>query len=456
MQNDLKVFKSQSNIVLITVDAIIYKYIHNPNLKIPNLRWIMENGASAEKVKSVYPTVTWPNHVSIVTGTYPRKHGVIGNWVIDRANQRVGEYYGDQVWTKEEAIHGQTLYDVAKEKGLVTASVCWPGTRDASTIDFNIPFCTDQSMLEAHSTTSLWKELLDSGLPVDSFGTWMKDKSRNHMLDWLSTETAKHIIRHHQPNLFMMRYASTDSYQHEYGPYTNEAFWALEYVDSKIGEIMDVLKEVGIWENTDLFVMSDHGFFETTKTIYPNILFKNKGWIQENNIGDSQVIATSNGGSGFVYILEDEALQREQLKNEVREALLQTEGIIDVIESEDFEKYGLPKEGELQNIRPDFIFETEPNYFIHYDGFDVKGEKVVTKGAKFRGMHGHFPNHDELKGFFMATGCSIKTGLEIPEINNIDVAPSIAQLFNGQIQDADGRVLNELWERVKNSSQVIL
>jgi hypothetical protein len=369
--------------------------------------------------------------------------------VIDRANQKGGEFFGDQVWTKEEAIHGQTLYDVAKEKGLTTASVCWPGTRDASTIDFNIPFCTNQSILVDHSTESLWKELLDLGLPVDRFAEWMKDKSKNHMLDWLSTETAKHIIRDHQPQLLMMRYASTDSYQHEYGPYTDEAYWALEYVDSKIGEIIDTLIEVGIWENTNLFVMSDHGFFETTKTIYPNILFKRKGWIKENNISESRVIATSNGGSGFVYILEDDVLQREQLKSEVREALLQTEGVVEVIESEDFENYGLPAEGELQNIRPDLIFETEPNYFIHYDGFDVKGEQVVAEGAKFRGMHGHLPHFDKLKGFFMATGCSIQTDLEIPEIHNVDVAPSIAQLFGGKIQDTDGRVLNELWKSVK-------
>jgi predicted AlkP superfamily pyrophosphatase or phosphodiesterase len=433
----------QYNIV-ITIDGLIHNQMDHPALNIPNLRWLASHGVRAEKVKCASPTITWSNHASIITGTFPRKHGIIGNWVIDRTQYRVGEFYGDEIWTKEEAIHGKTLYDEAKGQGLTTAAIGWPATRGASTIDYLIPYCKDQLLLEASSTKKLWDELLQLGLPVNSLAAWMGDKSRCHLQDQLTTDIAKHVIRKHRPHLLLLRYATTDCFQHIYGPHTNEALWAVEYIDGKIGEIMAQLQESGIWEQSNLFVFSDHGFAETKKTIYPNVLFKQKGWIQENHVKSSKVIATSNGGTGFVYVLEEEPGCRAQLISAAKEALLQTEGVERIVDEAEFARFGMPGAGEYEAIRPDFMFETGLDYFIHYDGFDAKGNDVVVDGAKFKGMHGHSADYDSMKGFYLAAGCSVKEAVVLPEINIVDIAPTIANCFQGELEDADGIILNDM------------
>lgn len=442
MANDPLLKSHQLHHIVITIDGLIHNQMDHPALHIPHLRWLASRGVRAEKLKCASPTITWSNHASIITGTYPRKHGIIGNWVVDRTQYRVGEFYGDEWWTKEEAIHGKTLYDEAKERGLTTAAIGWPSTRGASTLDYVIPFCTDPLLLEASSTKELWDELLLSGLPLGSLAAWMKDKSRGHLQDHLTTNIAKHVIRKHRPHLLILRYAVTDCYQHAYGPYSDEALWAVEYIDGKIGEIVAELQEAGIWERSNLFVCSDHGFAETKKTIYPNILFKQKGWIHENNVKSSKVIATSNGGTGFVYVLEAEPNRRAQLISEAKEALLQTEGVERIVDEEQFVRFGLPGAGEYDAIRPDFIFETGLDYFIHYDGFDVKGDDVVVNGAKFKGMHGHSSDCDSMKGFYLAAGCSVKEGAALPEIDIVDIAPTIAFCFQGELENADGTILH--------------
>ncbi|MDU7473443.1 MAG: ectonucleotide pyrophosphatase/phosphodiesterase [Paenibacillus macerans] len=436
-------------VLVISIDGMANSYLHDPYVRMPTLRRIIREGVSAAGMESVFPTATWAIHASMVTGTYPRKQGVLGNWVIDRPNRRVGEHFADRTWNKTEVLRRETWYDAAKRMGWTTASICWPVTRGAETIDFNIPEFFEQELFETCCTASLWKELKAAGLPVECYGDWSKDHARRGpMQDWLTTEIAKYLIDRHSPNLIQMHYLLPDSMQHDYGVRSKEAYWSLEYVDERIGEVLKALDEKGILHQTDVFIVSDHGFVNTAKTFYPNRLFKQKGWLN-TGAKDSQVIAVSNGGSGYVYVLENEPARKTQLIDEVRRVLAESEGVGRLFEREDFPSLGLPAEGELDDHSPDFAFEAELDCFVHFDyngDSDHRGDGIVEYTTKFKGMHGYLPQHEQLKAVFTAAGPSIRSGLTLPEIRIVDIAPTIARLLRTELADTDGCALDDIWK----------
>jgi predicted AlkP superfamily pyrophosphatase or phosphodiesterase len=432
----------QSFVLLISIDGMANYNLEDPNVKMPNLRGLMKQGATTKALVSVCPTATWAIHSSLVTGTYPRKHGVLGNWVIDRRTGTFGEYFGDRMYRQKDVLKVPTIHDVAKQQGWTTASICWPVTRESISIDYNIPEFYDQKLFEAYSTPSLWNGLREAGLPIEQYGSWSLDRARVHMQDWLSTEVAKFVIQKHKPNLLTLHYLLPDSMQHDYGTCSREAYWALEYIDERIGDLIATLKSEEIWDDTHIFVVSDHGFVDTAMDLYINVLFKNKGWLDPDHSPNTKVIAASNGGIGFVYILEEDESKKKALLAEVYLLLAQTEGINTIFEEEQFPSLGLPAIGEMEHQRPDLVFEAELDCFIRYE----IGEEEIVKPSKFKGMHGYLPNHEDLKAIFVAAGPSIQSGIVLPEANLVDVAPTITSLIEGaQLPDADGHCL-PIWK----------
>lgn len=434
---------NEKYVIVISIDGMANYYLQDPHVRMPNVRRLIGRGVSAAGMESVFPTATWAIHSSMVTGTYPRKHGVLGNWVVDRPNRRVGEHFGDRMWNKNDILRRETWYDAAKRMGWTTASICWPVTRGAEKIDFNIPEFYEQELFDTCCTSSLWDELKAIGLPMECYGDWSKDHARGPMQDWLTTEIAKYLIDRHRPNLLQLHYLLPDSLQHDYGIRSKEVYWSLEYVDERIGEVLKALEKNDLLEKTDVFIVSDHGFVNTTKTFFPNVLFKQKGWFNTEDLKDSRVIGVSNGGSGYVYVLENDPEEKERLILEVRRVLSESEGVGRLFEQEDFPSLGLPAAGELDDYCPDLAFEAELDCFVH---FDHSGDEVIRHFTKFKGMHGYLPQHDELKAVFVAAGPSIRSGHTLPEIRIVDVAPTIARLLGTELEDTDGSALDDIWK----------
>ncbi|MDF2649464.1 MAG: type phosphodiesterase/nucleotide pyrophosphatase [Paenibacillus sp.] len=426
------------HIMIISIDGMAHYYLEEPRLHIPHLRSLIEQGTVA-KMESIFPTSTWAVHTSLTTGTYPRRHGVLGNWVIRRSTGEVGEYFGDSTYSKNEAIHVKTIYDAAKQIGWSTASICWPMTRGAESLDYNIPEFYKQELFEQFATHSLWEELKEAGLPVHLYGDWSKDYNRGHMQDWLTTEVAKYLLKKHRPNFLQLHYLLPDTYQHGYGILSPEVLWSLEYIDERIGELITELRAKNLWENTTLFVVSDHGFVNTTKTFYPNVLFQRCGWYNPDQPELSSVVAVSNGGSGFVYVLETDKQRKLELLKRSKEELLAQGVIRKLFLPEDFPALGLPGPGEMDDQRPDFAFEAEKDVFVH---FNNTGDQVLEQGAKFFGMHGYLPDHEEMKCIFIAAGKGIPVGVRLPEIRAVDVAPTLAKLMGCDLNHTDGEAID--------------
>ena len=236
--------------ILISLDGLASYYIKDNFVCMPNLESIINHGSSSLNLETVYPSVTWTIHASVLTGLYPKDHGIIGNWAYDKKNGEIISFFGENYKDKQEILSCKTIYDIAKKSGMSTAAVCWPLTRGAENIDFCIPEFYEQSLFEKYSTGIFWNELKRKGFPVEKYGIWSKDHNQGHMQDNLTVEIGRYLLEEKEIDFMMLHFLLADSFQHDYGTKTMEIKWALEYLDNLLGKIITVLNQKNLREKT--------------------------------------------------------------------------------------------------------------------------------------------------------------------------------------------------------------
>ncbi|QIF02580.1 alkaline phosphatase family protein [Roseimicrobium sp. ORNL1] len=432
---------SDRHVILISVDGMAHYYFDDPKAEMPTIRRLAAEGARAKQMTTSLPTVTWPNHTTLVTGVHAGKHGVIGNDFFDRKEQKVVAYIPDPVFNKDEIVKTPTIYDVAHDAGLSTAGVCWPASRGAKTWNWTIPDVFEQATFEQYSTPSLLAECREAGIPYEKQNEWCKlGTAGKPMRDWLYANVATHIIRKHKPGLMCLHYMSVDGLQHGYGSKTPEAYWAINDSDNRVRQIVEAVEEAGLKDKTTFVVTADHGFITYKKRIQPNVLLKKEGLIKAalgNKVTERRVWCHAQGVA-YIYVLDQ--ANREALLKDITPKLAAMEGIEEVIEEKDFAKYGLETAAKDPRM-PDLILSPKDGYVI---GADVGGDEVVVSAGEAKGAHGYSPANPLMDASFVISGAGIKKGVVLDKIANIDVAPTIAKLLGVEIKGADGRVLTEV------------
>src|SRR5262245_55220274 len=153
-------------VVMISVDGLGAYYLDDPRAEMPALRAMAKEGARATMMKASNPTVTWPNHTTLVTGVAPARHGVVGNNYLDRNTRNKVTLISDPVYDKAEIVKVPTIYDLAKGAGMKTASVRWPATRNAKTLDWTVPDILTSELLRKYTTPSLFADCEKAGIDL--------------------------------------------------------------------------------------------------------------------------------------------------------------------------------------------------------------------------------------------------------------------------------------------------
>src|SRR6185437_4157816 len=197
----------QRHVVVISLDGFPASVLRDPNVPFPVLRKLAREGAMADGMKPVNPTVTWPNHTAIISGAGPGETGVFYNGLIVREGD--GKSLKVEPWVdKKELVLAPTLTDVARAAGMTTAEVDWVAIYPVSSVTWSFPEQPkpDQAMV---------KELLADGVIAENeIRDWSKNGIITHDDAW--TRAAVHIIEKHKPNLMLMHLLTTDSVQHSY------------------------------------------------------------------------------------------------------------------------------------------------------------------------------------------------------------------------------------------------
>jgi predicted AlkP superfamily pyrophosphatase or phosphodiesterase len=422
-------------VILISVDGLAGFYLDDPRADLPTIRRLAKAGVRADGLVCSFPTVTWPNHTTLVTGVPPAKHGVLGNNYLDRTSQSSVGLIVDPLFDKEQIVKSPTVYDAAHQAGLVTAGVLWPASRNARTLDWTVPDMPGNESWQTYGTQVWLEELQAAGVPIEKHEGWCKEKSGGVQRDWLYTRMVKHLFEHHPPNLLMVHLIEVDHVQHNFGPRTPEAYWAVSYADDRVRDIVEAARASKFGDNVTVVVASDHGFFPIEKTIRPNVRLRELGLIADvDGKTQRQAMALSQGGACMIYIL-DEA-NRAAISQQLREELAKLEGVADVIAPDRFASLGVARP-EDDPRAPDLWLEAKSGY--SFDNAD-KG-LVVEARETLGGAHGYSPAREELYGTLVISGAGVRPAGRLGRVQSLDVAPTIAELLGVELPTADGKAI---------------
>lgn len=429
-QTDKSATNTQEPIVIvITVDGFPARALQDPRLPMPTLRSLAAAGAVASGMQPVNPTVTWPNHTAIVTGVDASRHFVMANGLITFPTD--GSAPKIEPWTdKDKLVHARTLYEAAADRGLTTAQVDWVAIYGAKGVRWQFgekPDVRDE----------IPKELISQGVVTRDQMEHFGDRSSPAWRDEIWTDAAVDIIEKHTPNLLLFHLLQTDSIQHQYGPLTPAAYAAYAYADRCIARVVEAVRTAGILNRTTFFILSDHGFTTYTHTISPNVALFQQGLLhrQDNSIvGD--VWAKAEGGAASIYIRDPK--KRAELVPKLKSYFASVAGIAQVFTNQEALSLGLPAESDTDQT-PQLYLVASPDYAFRDD---ATGELIRTNPTS--GQHGYLNTMPDMQALFVASGATIKQGVTLGVVSNLQVAPTIAKILRVKLPDAQVPAFNEI------------
>lgn len=402
--------------------------------KNPYFKEFMESSSYCRNVKSVYPSVTYPAHTSIVTGCLPKRHGVVNNTLVQP--ERIGS--PDWMWQRKY-VKTTTLYDEALSQGKTVASLLWPVTAK-SKITYNLPEVLPNRPWQNQITASLTNgsPLFQAEL-LKKFGKQLSG-IKQPQLDDFTFDSALYTLRKYKPDLMLIHLTDVDTNRHESGLNNALIYNALDRHIERLKKLDETLVELGILDETYVAVLGDHYQKQTHTVIYPNYYLLKEGYISLNRRGkikNYRAICHDADGSAYIYVKDkaDEPKVKRLFKD-----LKNTpgSGIKEVYSQKEATFYGADPACSL-------MLECEEGFYIQ-DGYNVPLEPVEKYGkGMMLATHGYHPEDDGYKTFFMVRGKNIMKNHEIASLRLIDEGPLFAKLIGVNLGAVDGRCPDEIF-----------
>lgn len=425
--------------IVISEDALLYE--DWAVLKqLPAFSSVWEKAAMVKRMRSVYPTITYPCHTTMRTGCFPDRHGVINN-----EQTILGEV--SSLWEHfNHIVKVPDIFDYARKAGMTTASVFWPVTGKHPNIDYLVdeywPQHPEEDEVECHRDAGSSEEVMEI---IRANAHFFRGHQRKHPWgDEFINACACDIIRKFQPNLLMLHPGNVDGYRHEAGVNSMKAVHGLHECDLWLSDILQALDVAGIREETNIFVVSDHGQMDVQGSIHINVLLAREGLItldEEGNVADYTAIGKSTGASCQVYLKDPEDRNAWEKTRQVLEKACAegVYGIERVFTREEVEK--------LEHLSGDFSFVLETNgvYSFGNDWREPPVRTFDTRDYKLgHATHGYLPDKGP-QPTLLAFGPDIKPGAVVERGCIADIAPTVAHSFGVEMPDVDGRVISEIF-----------
>ncbi len=411
-------------VLLISIDGLKPEYVTQAGehgLKIPNLRRFLLEGAYAEGVVGVVPTVTYPSHTTIVTGVSPSEHGVISNTKFDPLMKNHSGWY----WYGQE-IRTETLWEAASRAGIVTASVNWPVTVAARGVRYLIPEYwraeteDDLRLIEALSRPDDWLQQLEAKL-----GPYTNGNETTVAGDEIRTRYSIEILRTVKPGLMTIHLSALDETEHETSPFSKQSWETLEGLDGMIGRLVAAASESD--PATVVAIVSDHGFVRTDYKVNLALPFVQAGLITLADPDASGARKVTGwlaspwpAGAMAGVMLKDPAdtAARDRAGRLLRDLAADPEsGIARVLTAAETGKLGGFPDAA-------FLVELKPGYQL---GYAFSGPLVTP--APSTGMHGYLPDRPEMRASFFIMGTGIARGKQLGVIDMRQIAPTLAGIL---------------------------
>ncbi|MBE5881617.1 MAG: alkaline phosphatase family protein [Lachnospiraceae bacterium] len=412
--------------------------------ELPNFRRIREMSAYCDHVKSVYPSITYPAHSTIVTGQKPSRHGVVNN--IRMQPQRAGKE--DWLWHRKY-IKADTIYDLARKKGWTTAALLWPVTARS-----RIKYCVPEIFPNRDWQNQVMISAVNGPIPyqIDLLGEFghLLDGLNQPNLDNFVTEAAEYTICKYNPDLFLIHLTDVDTHRHWFGLDAPEVFEAMRRHDERLGRFLKALEETGDMAKTTVVVLGDHCQINTHTAVYPNYYLKEAGLLSVSEKGMIQSYDFyAQHCDGCCYIYAGEAMKRrlrKAPKQEREELMKQLRAALRQIPSEMIAKI-IPRK-QLRELGADndciCMLEAVPGYYFQ-NGYQKPYENVAEMTEhRMLATHGYLPDLPDYETFFMMSGFGVAKGEQAGQMHLWDEAPTLAKILGVCLKDADGTAMEQM------------
>jgi predicted AlkP superfamily pyrophosphatase or phosphodiesterase len=369
-------------VVLVSIDGLRYDYAERYQAK--NILTIRDGGATAPSMIPCFPSVTFPNHISIITGLYPEHHGIVGNAFFDPA---LGKSYAMRNNATEGSWYsGTPLWMLAEQQGVRAASMFWVAS-DAQWRGFMLP------------------------LSFKYDGTVPNEKRVQQVLDWLKLPATE------RPHFITLYFSDVDHEAHDYGPDSEETRHTVQQIDGIIGKLRAGLDASKLPVN--LIVVSDHGMQEITEPVVDLTPY----------VDLAKVRVQLDGPNAWIYA---------NAPTDVEPAYRALKG-----KSKRFEVYRRAETPEHWHFREnprggDIVLSMNDAglFTIHRPG-----EEVKARAKPLKGEHGYDPRKFKTMGAsFFAIGPNVKPNSHVDSFENVNVYPFIAKILGLKITEKiDGK-----------------
>ncbi len=372
-------------VVLVSIDGFRSDYIER--YQADQILKIGERGIRAQSLVSVFPSLTFPNHYSIITGRYPENHQLVSNTILDKKESRTYKIGDSSEVTSGHWYEGEPIWVVAERAGMLSASFYWVG-----------------SEAPIHGVRPTYFKSYDESVPHRA--------RMEQIVRWLE------LPAEHRPHFLTLYFSSIDSAGHRFGPESEEVRHRVAEINRDLGILVELLSQIQLPIN--LIVVSDHGMVgvDPHKVIALNQL-----------VDDSQMISVGSGAVVHLF-----------LKGEKGGATLdQTYRRLRKIEKRHhFQTYvrsKIPDRFHLKKAKRvgDLVLIADPFYYF-----------VDHLGAQLpKASHGWDPERPEMQGIFLAEGPQIQPSSKmISSFENIHIYPFILKMlglstptpYDGQIE----------------------
>jgi predicted AlkP superfamily pyrophosphatase or phosphodiesterase len=430
-------------VLMISIDGLKPEYITHADehgMKLPYLRSVMHDGAYADGVVGVWPTVTYPSHTTLITGVWPAEHGILNNVEFDPEQRLAGGWN----WYAAE-IRVPTLWDAAHRAGLRTASVGWPVSVGAN-VDWLIPeYWRGQSVSGSSDAND---RLLMAALakPATLFselepaaGDYMMGNDTSVEGDEAKTRYALEILRLHKPGFMTLHLSSLDEAQHMHGPFSAEADATLESIDGMVARLAK--QEFANDPKAVVVIVSDHGFMKITHFVNLLIPFLQAGLMETSTNATTKATTVSSwkaapwmaGGMAAIMLHDANDQETEKQVGEMLDRLAAdpANGIAQVLDRAEIAKRGSYPDAT-------FLVVFEPAY---YAGTATSGD-LITPIAGTRGSHGFSPDYPEMRSSFFAVGAGIAHHRALGVVDMRQIAPTVAGILHAPMPTAKAAPLH--------------
>ncbi len=379
-------------VILVSIDGFRWDYLDR--YRAPNLARLAAQGVRSEGLIPQFPTKTFPNHYTIVTGLRLANHGIISN------NMRAPDIPGEFGLSNREVLAdprwwgGEPIWNTAEKQGRIAAAMFWPGS---------------EAVIGGRQAT-FWKPF-DDALPHAA--------RVNQVLSWLKLPDGK------RPSFLTLYYSELDNAGHDYGPESEQVGNAISNVDRSLGELVAGVNMLGLADRVHYVVVSDHGM----AAVSPDRLIVLDDYI---DIGAMDVVdwtpmlglSPRNGDVEALYAaLKDKhphlAVYR---KNEIPAV------------------YGIAGHPRLP-----------PVVGIADEGWNITSKREVQRwGQEDRrapaGAHGYDARLRSMHGLFVAAGPRIKSGVVVKPFDNVHVYDLMCALMGltPAMNDGDPAVTRDM------------